>query len=172
MLQCYIYIYIINSYVSFPFIYTYICMKDFSQLRICRPPLPLSFAPIFCDSCALCWIEWKIDFPIFIFWVMADCISNLRVTHRDFQVCHQPTEHFFDHQPFKSGQIYRILQSILSQNLNFFVEKQRNFIYLFPLILPPLQRDCSSHVFGFRTLASLVSVWIRCEKISSVFCIH
>ena len=28
----------------------------------------------------LCWNEWKINYPIFIFWVTADCIFNLRVT--------------------------------------------------------------------------------------------
>ena len=40
-------------------------------------------------------------FPIFIFWVMADCIYILWVTHREFQVGHQPKK------SFKSGQIYR-----------------------------------------------------------------
>ena len=52
--------------------------------------LPPSFCSHCYDRCAQCWIEWKINFPIFIFRVMAVCKYNLQVTHRDFQVCHQP----------------------------------------------------------------------------------
>ena len=36
----------------------------------------------FHDRCAQCWIDWKINFPNFIFWVIADCIYNLLVTRR------------------------------------------------------------------------------------------
>ena len=30
------------------------------------------------ERCPLCWNEWKIKFPIFIFWVMVDCVYNFR----------------------------------------------------------------------------------------------
>ena len=80
--------------------YTWLCTYlHISQLRICRPP-PLSFK-------WKIWIEWTINlfiYPIFIFWVMADCIYNLRATHRDFEACHQPK---WIKKSLKSGQIYR-----------------------------------------------------------------
>ena len=60
-------------------------ITDFSQLKICRPYPRLVLLP-FLWWCAQCWIEWKINFTIFIFQVIADFIYNLRVTHRDFQV--------------------------------------------------------------------------------------
>ena len=39
------------------------------QLRICRP-LPLQFWSHFHERYGMCWIEWKINFPIFIFRVI------------------------------------------------------------------------------------------------------
>ena len=44
----------------------------------------------------------KNQFSDFIFRVMTYIIYNLRVTHRDFQVCHQLKK-----KSFKSSQIYR-----------------------------------------------------------------
>ena len=38
----------------------------------------------------LCWTEWKINFPIFIFWIMVACIYNLPVCYLNFKVCHRP----------------------------------------------------------------------------------
>ena len=53
---------------------------DFSQLRISRrtplPSLPQKW-PYLQERCAQCWIEWKVNFQIFIFWVMADCIKKI-----------------------------------------------------------------------------------------------
>ena len=45
-------------------------------------PLPPQKWPYLHEWCAQCWIEWKIliqIFFIFIFWVMTDCIYNLKV---------------------------------------------------------------------------------------------
>ena len=63
-------------------------IRDFSQLMICRPPSQgWSYLH---ERCAHWWIEWRINFPIFIFLVIADCIHNLRLIHLDFQVCYWP----------------------------------------------------------------------------------
>ena len=45
--------------------------------------------PYLNEKCSLCWSVWKINFPIFIFWVMFDCIYNLQVTP-NFPVCRRP----------------------------------------------------------------------------------
>ena len=34
-----------------------------------------------------CWNECKVNFPIFIFWVMDDCIYNMQVTYLNFHAC-------------------------------------------------------------------------------------
>ena len=41
-------------------------VQAFSQLRICRPTPP-QFWCSFNERRAMCWNEWKINFPIFIF---------------------------------------------------------------------------------------------------------
>ena len=46
-----------------------------SQVKICRPPIPLSFAPIFMKD-AQCWIEWKNNFPILFFELSWKFIEN------------------------------------------------------------------------------------------------
>ena len=76
------------------------------QLRICRPPPPLPFrsGPIFMKDAHSAEPHEKYIFrffQFFIFWVISDCIYNLRLTRLNFQVCHQPKK------SFKCGQIYR-----------------------------------------------------------------
>ena len=79
----------------------YFCLSDFSQLRICRPsPQKWTYSH---ENCAQCWLKNKIlFFPIFIFWVITDCIYNFTVTYQTFQVCHRPKK-----ISFKSGQILK-----------------------------------------------------------------
>ena len=48
---------------------------------------PSQFCSHFYDSAES---NEKSIFPIFIDRVISDCIYNLRVAHRDFQMCHQP----------------------------------------------------------------------------------
>ena len=43
------------------------------------PPPPLQFCSDFNESCAMCWIEWKINFLIFIFGVIVDFVHNFQV---------------------------------------------------------------------------------------------
>ena len=51
----------------------------FSQLSICRP-FPLQFCPHYNGRCAMCWIEWKINFSIFIFlWAIVVFVHNFQV---------------------------------------------------------------------------------------------
>ena len=66
---------------------------DFSLLRmsLSRLPPPPQKLFHFNRRCAQCWMECKTNFPIFMFWVVADYIYNLQVT-LDFQVCRRPTK--------------------------------------------------------------------------------
>ena len=74
----------------------------FSQLRICSPPLP-QFSSHFYDRCAQCWIEWKINFPISIFFELWLIVFKIYGWHTGtFQVGHQPKK-----KSFKNGQINR-----------------------------------------------------------------
>ena len=51
-----------------------------SQVRICRLSFVyLPFCSHFHDRCAMCWIEWKIKFPIFIFRVIVKIHQKLTV---------------------------------------------------------------------------------------------
>jgi len=56
-----------------------------SQGRICRPPPP-QFWSHFHERCAMCWIEWKINFPILIFKVSWKFFeyqqSKMTITHK------------------------------------------------------------------------------------------
>ena len=72
-----------------------------SQVRIFRPPSPQKW-PYLYKRCPLCWTEWKVNFPIFIFRVMVDCIYNLLVCHLNFYVRHRPKKN-----SYICGQIYR-----------------------------------------------------------------
>ena len=54
-----------------------------------QTPSPSQNCSYFHERCAQCWIEWKINFPLSNFWITADCIYNIRLTHLDFQVCHR-----------------------------------------------------------------------------------
>ena len=54
------------------------------------PPPPFQKWPYLHERCPLCWTEWKINFPIFIFRVMVYCIYEFQVCHLNFHVCHQP----------------------------------------------------------------------------------
>ena len=69
---------------------SYILILDFSQLRICRDSLQKW--PYLHGRCVRCWIKWKINFMIFIVWVMVDCIYNLQATFLTFQVCRRPNK--------------------------------------------------------------------------------
>ena len=55
----------------------------FLPTRNMQTPHP-HFCSHFYDRCVQCGIEWNINFPIFIFRVMADCMNNLQVTKKDF----------------------------------------------------------------------------------------
>ena len=57
-----------------------------SQVRISRS-LPSQFCFHFYERCAQCWIELNINFPIFIFWIIADCIYNLPKKFRPKKSC-------------------------------------------------------------------------------------
>ena len=57
----------------------YIFFSALSQLRICRPPPPPTFDPVFYGWCAMCWNEWKINFPILIFRVIMKNSSKIGV---------------------------------------------------------------------------------------------
>ena len=46
----------------------------FFQLRICRPPQKW---PYLHERYAQCWIWWKINFKIFIYWVMVDFVLKI-----------------------------------------------------------------------------------------------
>ena len=81
---------------------TGIHFRALSQIRICR--LSQKW-PYLHGRWPLCWTEWKINYPIFpfyIFRVMVDCIFKLLACHLNFQVCHRPKK-----SCSKSGQIYR-----------------------------------------------------------------
>ena len=57
---------------------TYVKKLALSQLPICRPLSPTQKWPYLHESCAMCWRnEWKIYFPIIIFWVMVDFILKI-----------------------------------------------------------------------------------------------
>ena len=63
-------------------------------VRICRFPPP-QFCSHFHERSTQCWIEWKINVTMFIFWVMADCIYNLPKIYRQkkvFQKCYNLQE--------------------------------------------------------------------------------
>ena len=80
--------------------------KNLFQVRICRsfdppsPPRPSHNCSYFHERCAQCWIAWKINFTIFIFWVMVDCIYNFRW---HIWIFNYVTDKKIS---FKSGQIY------------------------------------------------------------------
>ena len=51
---------------------------DFSQLRISKiPPPPSQFCYHYYDRCAQSWIDWKIKFQIFIFWVLVNFVLKI-----------------------------------------------------------------------------------------------
>ena len=66
----YKYITLIDIYLWW-FIYQVFGALVFLKLRICSPPPPPpQFFSHFNERCAMCWIEWKNNFQIFIFQVM------------------------------------------------------------------------------------------------------
>ena len=64
------------------------------QVRIWRPSSPQKL-PYLPERCRLCWTEWNINFPIFIFQVMVDCIYNLLMSPQFPWV--SATKNFFFH---------------------------------------------------------------------------
>ena len=86
---------------------------------------PSQFCSHFYDSCVLCWIERKINFSIFICWVIVDFAHNSQMFLTKF---------------FKSGQIYmkdaqwaetnekQIFQFLVFWGMVVFVLKIRSFL--------------------------------------------
>ena len=81
-------------------------------------PFPQKW-PYLHERCKMCWNEWKIHFPIFIFWVMIDCIYNLQVTHLTFQVCHRTINKFISKVAKFIWKMRNVLKWMKNQISNF-----------------------------------------------------
>ena len=52
----------------------YVCFGVFPTKDMQTPPP--NFSSHFNRRCAMCWIEWKFNFPIFLFWAMDYFVHN------------------------------------------------------------------------------------------------
>ena len=118
------------------------------------------------ERCAMSWNERKIIFAISSFWVMVDFVGTQKAS--------------------KNLQIFSTKTTIFHVNMITYEIKKKKWIHEFIYsdkknwwealpatgASPPTLPTGAAHIFGLRTLASLLSVWISFGKISSVFCIH
>ena len=63
----------------FPLTERHIPTKDMQTTPLPPPSQPPQKWSNFHERCAQCSIEWKINFPIFIFWVIVDFFHNFQV---------------------------------------------------------------------------------------------